>query len=106
MISAMPTTPSMSSSSPTSSAPNTAPVLSSSGTAGTQEGASTYCRRADFLAFSSMNFTPSTPMTLPISWGSVQMVVVPQGRMARLRFSGIIMVLSTCMWVSMKPGIR
>ena len=35
------------------------------------------------------------PITLPISWGSVQIVVVPQGRMARERFSGIIMVLST-----------
>ena len=40
-------------------------------------------------------------MTLPISCGSVQMVVVPHGRMARARFSGIIIVLSMCMCVSM-----
>lgn len=53
------------------------------------------------FAFSSMKRTPSRPMTLPISCGSVQMVVVPHGRMARARFSGIIIVLSMCMCVSM-----
>lgn len=53
------------------------------------------------FALASMKRTPSRPMTLPISCGSVQMVVVPHGRMARARFSGIIIVLSMCICVSM-----
>ena len=101
MISAMPMTSSMSSSSPTSLAKNSAPAFSIPGRDGTHDGASTYWRSLDFFAFSSMKRTPSRPMTLPISCGSVQMVVVPHGRMARARFSGIIIVLSMCMCVSM-----
>lgn len=53
-----------------------------------------------------MKATPCRPATLAISWGSVHTVVVPQGRMARAAHWGMSMVLSTCMCVSISPGIK
>ena len=44
-------------------------------------------------------------MTLAISWGSMMTVVVPCGTTA-LAYSGMgSIVLSTCTWPSMKPGM-
>src|SRR5215472_15871415 len=74
--------------------------------AGMQEGAITKTSRGSASSVSSSQWTPSEPSTLPISWGSATMAVVPRGTTARVNWSGVSFDDSMCTWASMKPGTR
>ena len=81
-----------------------APPVSRPGTDGTQEGASRSTRRGSPAVCSSMYAIPSSPITLPISWGSASTVVVPWGSTASANPLGSSILLSICTWVSISPG--
>ncbi len=74
------------------------------GVAGTQEGSMKRTSTGRSSVACSMYSTPSAPMTLAISWGSVMTVVVPWGSTALTNSRGETMALSRWMWASIKPG--
>ena len=68
------------------------------------EGAIINTWRGMLAEASAMARTPAAPQTFAISWGSAATVVVPQARTSSANRAGAIILLSMCIWASMKPG--
>ena len=100
----MPQIPGISSISAISSAVTSYPDLSRPGAEGMVEGAAMHTCKGSPMALSVKARRPSIPQTLVISWGSAQTVVVPKGSTVSAKWAGVIMLLSMCMWESIKPG--
>ena len=90
----------------TSFGPMDDPGVSRPGAEGTQEGTWTQTWMGWLAASSAISLTPFNPNTLAISWGSMNMPVVPRGATARTNSVTVIIPDSTCMWASNKPGTR
>ena len=57
------------------------------------------------MASSCINLTPFNPNTFAISWGSVNIVVVPCAITACANWPGVSIPLSICICASQSPGI-
>ena len=90
----------------TSAGPSSAPVVSSPGADGAQDGISTKTLIGCTIASSCISRTPGRPSTFATSCGSTNIVVVPCGITARANWLTVSMPLSTCMCPSQSPGIR
>ena len=88
----------------TSSGVSSWPVFSNPGADGAQDGIWTKTLMRCCIASSCIRRTPSRPMTLAISCGSVNMDVVPWGITARANCVVVSIPLSICMCASHRPG--
>ena len=82
---------------------NAAPAVSKI-VAGTQLGAPKLNLNGTVLPFAIINSTPSMPHTLAISCGSLMVATVPCTTASFANSLGTSMLLSTCTWLSIKPG--
>ena len=89
----------------TSSAEISNPVVSSPGAEGAQEGIWVKMLMGCKSASSCIKRTPLRPKTFAISWGSVNMEVVPWGMTAAANSAGVSIPLSMCIWASHRPGM-